>query len=219
MKILFEHSRIFDERISRIMGDKIDETKLSLVDVFSTKINALWAVNGERLLQTASDLSGFSFKQSEAKCTVTVSKFSSMSHPLILNVAKYVENPNRGAFEEIEETLFHELLHVLLSDNYKVWPTRSVEKYFMNDPNIAAHLHLMSLEKLTHLHLGNVERIKMIERWYERIGGIYQKAWSLISNDDKYLEFLSELNDPDQWQVAKTPNEAAPQTNEGCGRR
>jgi hypothetical protein len=121
-----------------------------------------------------------------------------MSHPFIVNVSKYLESND---LDILEETVFHEALHILLADNWKVWPTELIKKHGGSNPEIDAHLHLMSLELATHLHLGNLDRLEKIDRWYGKIGGGYLSAWNMVKSDNLHVEFIRELGDANQWQA------------------
>ncbi len=90
-------------------------------------------------------------------------------------------------------------LHILLTDNWKVWPTNLLKEYGGNNQTIETHLHLMSLEKATYLKLQNHQRLKEIEFWYQRIGGPYQKAWAIIKENEKFRLFVNELKENTQW--------------------
>lgn len=200
MKITFEHSGTFDEYIAGLRGAVLDESMAAKIDPFLSRLNDHWKKVGACLLTTACEVSGFDFKLSETRCTVTVGDFVSMSHPFIVNISKHLNSPD---LDEVEEIIFHESLHILLTDNWKVWPTELVKKHGRSNSEIEAHLHLMSLEFAVHQRLGNFERLNWIGSWYERIGGGYFAAWNTIKSDDRYREFVHELKDSTQWQ-AKT---------------
>lgn len=196
MKINFEYSPIFDQHISQIMGTLLDEKKTIAVNEMISTLNEEWKKRGAILLHTACNLSGFSFKQSEMKGIVTVSDFVSMSHPLIINVKKYIE---KFDIDSLIEVVFHEVLHILLTDNWKVWPTVLLKEHGCNNRTIETHLHLMSLEKATHLELENYQCLKDIGLWYQKIGGPYQKAWAIIEENENFRLFINELKDNTQW--------------------
>lgn len=196
MKIHFEYSTIFDQHISELMGTTLDEKVVLQVEKMIPRLNEEWQKQGDILLSTASELSEFRFNQSEMKCIVTVSEFVSMSHPLIVNVKKYLDRSN---IDFLMEVVFHELLHVLLTDNWKVWPTELLKKHSNQDRTIESHLHLMSLERATHIKLGNHRRLEEISLWYEMIGGSYIKSWIIVNENENFLNFVSELKDNTQW--------------------
>ncbi len=97
--------------------------------------------------------------------------------------------------------IFHELLHILLTDNYKAWPTNMISSVKTDDRTIQSHLHLMSLQRAVYSSLNDKETISLVTDWYKRIGGAYNKTWELISDSNKYNEFIEEFRDPSQWQV------------------
>ncbi len=197
MNIIFEYSPIFDQHISELMGTKLDEAAVSWVEGFLPEFSQRWNDAGTTLLDTACSVSGFKFKHSEMKCIVTVSDFVSMSHPFIVNVKKYRGVSNRDFLLEV---VFHEALHILLTDNWKVWPTNLLKEHAGGDRDVEAHLHLMSVELATHMRLGNVDRLVEIDHWYEKIGGGYSAAWNIVRGEEKFKDFLGELKDPTQWQ-------------------
>lgn len=86
MKIRFEYSGIFDMEIVELSGKELDDKLVSSVEAFIPSLEQQWNEHGQPLVDLAIKLSGLSFKQKEAKCILTVSSFSSMSHPLVVNV-------------------------------------------------------------------------------------------------------------------------------------
>lgn len=121
-----------------------------------------------------------------------------MSHPLILNIKKYL---NGASSELLNEVVFHEILHILLTDNWKVWPTNLIKKYSGANQTVATHLHLMSIERAVHLSMQNYDQLNTVERWYLEIGNGYDIAWKTISANDLYQEFILELKDNSQWTL------------------
>lgn len=196
MQIRFEYSHIFDLEIANLSGQALDEKLANSVEAFIPVLEQKWNETGQPLVSLATKLTGLSFQQKETKCILTVSSFVSMSHPLIVNVKKYIEG---SAMDFLIEVIFHEVLHILLTDNWKVWPTELIKKHAGDDDIVAAHLHLMSIERAVHLHLQNQDHLGEVGRWYQRIAGGYDVAWAKISHNDLFQEFLAELKDGSQW--------------------
>lgn len=59
----------------------------------------------------------------------------------------------------------------------------------------------MSLQRAVYLSLNDKETISLVTDLYKRIGGAYNKTWELISDSNKYNEFIEEFREPSQWQV------------------
>lgn len=199
MKLRFEYSSIFDSEIAELTGKKIDESLTASMDAFIPRLTQQWQERGQPLVDRAVELSGLAFKQSEAKCTLTLSDFVSMSHPLIVNVKKYLNGSADAEF--LNEVIFHELLHVLLTDNWQVWPTSLIQKHSADDEIVAAHLHLMAIERGVHNSLQNYPQLQVIDEWYRRIGNGYDIAWETVSRDNLFQEFIAELRDESQWAL------------------
>lgn len=196
MKLRLEYSSIFDAEIACLTGDELDDKLTASVEAFLPELDQQWMAQGQPLVDLAIKLSGLTFKQNEARCTLTVSSFVSMSHPLIVNVKKYIGTSD---IKFLNEVIFHEVLHVLLTDNWKVWPTNLIKKHSNENKIVAAHLHLMSIERAIHLGLKNHHHLEAIGRWYQKMGGGYELAWATICKDGLDKEFLEELRDGSQW--------------------
>ncbi len=198
MKINFEYSYIFDLEISERSGLKINDDAVNLVESFILKYKPIWNQEGLLLLTEAKKISGFDFKQQEMKCLFTLSDFCSMSHPLVVNIKKYI---NADEISNLSEIVFHELLHVLLTDNWKVWPTPLIKEFSGNNRIIAAHLHLMSVQLAVHKSLSNNEQLSKITEDYDRIGRGYDECWKIVNENDRYLQFIDELQDKSLWSL------------------
>lgn len=196
MNIHFEYGFIFDQEISNITGLPQDPQLVSQMELWTPLVNERWKNEGQPLLKKACEISGLQFKQSEAKCILTLSDFVSMSHPFIVNVKKYVANNN---LDFLTEVIFHEALHILLTDNCKVWPTQLTHQFSEQNPTVAAHLHLMALERMTHLAFKHHKRIDQIAGWYNTIGDGYDLAWQSIANDETCQALINEFRDESQW--------------------
>ena len=159
-----------------------------------------WNSEGAKLISLANSLSNLSFKQKEMKCILTVSDFESISHPLIINVKNFIEDESKMSL--FVDTVFHELLHVLLTDNCLNGAMDLVKKHANDNPVVMAHLHLMSLERAVHEKLKNFEKIADIEGWYNKIGEGYEVAWQTISNQNLYKEFIKDLHNESHWRGA-----------------
>lgn len=110
--------------IAELSGKQIDIEMATLMDDFVPKLSQLWQERGQPLIELEVSISGLSFKQEEGKCILTLSEFVSMSHPLIVNVKKYLDGFNA---ELLVELIFHEVLHILLTDNWQVWLTTLIK--------------------------------------------------------------------------------------------
>ena len=97
-----------DER--KLWADKIHQAPKTFPEIkeYSTQLQEIWDAYSKTILKAMSDIYGVEFKKNIIDIYVTQWN-SSISNPLILN-------PSRPPDIQIE-TIMHELLHVLFTDN------------------------------------------------------------------------------------------------------
>lgn len=198
-KIYFERADLFDDFVGQIFSPKISKDLSDKADDAIIRIENIWEEIGERILTTLIGQTDRSFDRSELSAFVTLSKISSLSHPLFISLYKYCDFENETLdfrIEAVVDTIFHELLHIFLGgSNLVEWPTPLVKKSGDIPFQTKVHLHLLSLQKLVYSKIGTDYLLEHWNNYYEinRSGDDYHLAWKIISENDNYLNFVGEL--------------------------
>lgn len=155
---------------------------------------AQWDREGPRYLRAAFDLAGRPFPYREVQVVLTVSRLTSMSSPLLVNVRGFLpgaEHP--GPPDDFVEKVFHELMHHYVS------PVRGVsalmKKYAGESQVTLNHLHVMALEVLVLRRLGQQAELDYLGGLYtsEPAPGDYARAWRIVNERESPEAFLVEL--------------------------
>lgn len=92
------------------------------------------------------------------------------------------------------DTLFHELLHVLLA-NHPIEKSALLTKHVSESECTRNHLHLLALQKAVLLRLQEPEALQEVVTVNGQLpGGCYKRAWALVNvTDREYLQYVAEL--------------------------
>ncbi|WP_413574681.1 hypothetical protein ACLVWU_10665 [Bdellovibrio sp. HCB290] len=192
-KVIFESGWLLDESIAEIEGSSLNDEAIAETSSRLPEFQESWDHLGPRLLEPVMTNFGITFAEQDIKAFLLCGKLHSQSHPLLINVKRYLAclNNTPDPMHEFVEVVFHELLHILLQDRLSAWPTPSIKQFEDENFEVQAHLHLMSLQKFSHMKSGR--DIKSLEKWYGDIGPNYSRAWGLISDDRTFKTLLDEI--------------------------
>lgn len=140
MKIQFVFSQPFESSVSRDGGLLLSPVAFQ----HKTDLDIFWQAGGGALEQALEEITGLTFKD-DLKCYLN-SRFS-VSDPLCLKVTNK---------ERMENDLVHELIHVLLTQNYETiedkvtafYRTLSKEEFLTRVHTIVHAIHQLVAEKL-----------------------------------------------------------------------
>jgi hypothetical protein len=192
--IVFESGWLLDSSVADLSNHELKQEALDEVSSRLAEFQASWDDVGRPLLFSAVKESGMSFLEKDIKGSLICGQLFSQSHPLLINIKYYLNSLQKKPrpLTEFAEQVFHELLHILLQDNLRKWPTPTAEKYSDQGFEVIAHLHLMALQRRSHEDIGN--STAWLADWYGDIGGDYSKTWKTVSEDVVYFQLLKELS-------------------------
>lgn len=175
-----------DER--KLWADSINQDNLSFTEIqnYTTKLSESWDVYGDLLLKSMSSIYGIEFKKNIIDVYVNPWN-KSISNPLILN-------PSRPPEVQID-TIMHELLHVLFTDNTsfsmhnKNQNITLIEKWralFGEDLEWKTIVHIPVHAGLKALFLDVINQPDRLERDIRRHDNnpAYKKAWEYVEEND-----------------------------------
>lgn len=193
-EVIFENGWLLDSSISDLTNFELKQEAQDEIESRLSEFQSAWDDTGKSLLMSAMKEGGLCFKEKDIKASLIFGQMYSMSHPLILNVKYYLKSLQEKPhpMEQFVEQAFHELLHILLQDNLRSWPTPTVETFMPQGFEVVAHLHLMALQKRAHEAIGN--KTLWLADWYGHIGDDYAKTWNAVSNEVTYSKLLNEIS-------------------------
>ncbi len=158
----------------------------------------LWETRGPVLFQVLFNHTGLGFARKEMTATLSLcSKLPSLSNPLVLNVANFLESYMSPrpvlSDDDFVDLVFHELLHSWVGNNLETSALR--KKYRDEIPSVRSHLHLMAIQKFVYLKLQRPDLVQMLDLLHARLGGSYARAWEIVGLEghEAFMnEFLSQ---------------------------
>lgn len=193
--VTFHYSFVpFDRSCTDLTGFEIEP---AWIDELTERIDFFreyWGREGPRLLETLVADTGTPFRQREMIATLTLCNFRSMSHPLLLNMRRFLASATDGSPRSLSmfgALVFHELLHTYVVDNLENSPL--IEKYSEEEGSVRSHLHLLALLKKTYLKLGRTEELAEIVARDTKIGPVYARAWEIVNDVEGHEAFVNEL--------------------------
>lgn len=192
-ELRFESGWLLDESVAELSGRALNDNAVAEITDRLPEFQAAWQTEGPRLLHSVTDEFGLSFVEADIKAFLLCGSLHSQSHPLLVNVKYYLTSltATPAPLSEFVETVFHELLHILLQDRLVTWPTPVVQEFEKEDFEVIAHLHLMGLQKFAHEHVGS--RADTLATWYGAMGENYGRAWALANDPHHQRRLLAEI--------------------------
>ncbi len=174
-----------------------DEWKAELTSR-RTEFDSLWATNEPKLVEAAETITGKSFSGGRITARLTLCDLPSKSSDgIIINMRYALRSftPTPVPMRYKVDTLFHELLHVFLSE-HPVRDSPLLEQNKSEPERTRDHLHLLALQKAVLLKLHEPEALKnVIAIDSELPGGYYKRAWEIVNaNEDEYLKYVWEIS-------------------------
>jgi hypothetical protein len=170
MKINFIYSNQYERSISN--------TDFWNKDLVAQQIKVLeryWKLYGHKVEKALKDVTGLKFKTKEIKCYLN-SQFS-ISDPLSIKM--------QLDFDDLKETFVHELIHVLLTDNYvgvskKKWDSFYKGKYQNETSLCRSHIAVHAIHLLVNRML-NPKREQMLITATKQED--YKRSWDIVFRD------------------------------------
>ena len=126
MKINFVYSRVYDELLHRYIKKELSELFIKEMLLFNEEFEAFWEKDGKKIISNIEKISRLKFKGNKNCYLVSNMFYAAISEPLTLRKENLIDMKMR---------LIHELVHILISDNYnklndlinRIYPEESVE--------------------------------------------------------------------------------------------
>jgi len=195
-KLFFEYSWLYDGVCS---GETpVDSSWADEARDRTPEFQALWDRESPAVFQPIFDRFGYGLSRAELTATLSVcSKAPSMSHPLIINVSRFLKSymgtrPPLGE-DRFVDVVFHELLHSFVMEHLPR-ATPLLERYSGESKRARNHLHLMALQIYSYTQLGRTNALDWLEFSYSKlIGGDYARAWDIVRRIEGEEAFLAEF--------------------------
>lgn len=194
-EVTFDYGFVpFDRACSEATGFEIQPAWIEELEARIDDFRQLWAERGPALLALTVQETGKPFRQREMQATMSLCRFPSMSHPLLLNMRRYMASATDGnprAMHMFVALVFHELLHTYVYENIEA--SALLEKYEAEPFSVKSHMHLMALLKNAYLKLGYDDELEDILARDRKIGSVYARAWEIVNELEDYRAFVDEL--------------------------
>lgn len=195
-KLFMSHSDLWDRQCSQMANITIDPIWVEELTSRVSEFQAVWDEQAPIILGTLVNELGMGFSRRELTATFTLCKMPSLSHPLFLNMRRYLKSfrgetlvyPVSGFISLV----FHELLHTFVDENLRN-TTPLLRKYSSETQLVRNHLHVMALQKWVYLLLNRPEDLQWLSFWYGEIGGDYARSWEIIDQKEDHLDFVAEF--------------------------
>ncbi len=194
-EIIFESGWLLDDSLAEISKTELNQEAIDEIVKRTPEFQTAWNDLGRPLLSSVIKKNGIFFREKDIKCFLIYGPiYGGLSHPLIINVKRYLHSLQEKPtpLSDFVEVAFHVLLHILLQDNARSWPTPMIQNYMEDGFEVIAHLHLMALQRKAHENAGS--RIDWLNDWYGKMGESYSKTWKAVSDDAVYEGLLKELS-------------------------
>ena len=186
----------FDRACESLKDKKIDEALVKEMSERAEEFQQHWDSYGVPLLQDIVNEIGKPFKYRDLVATMSVCEFYSMSHPLIVNMRRFLkagprETPHpKHMFISL---VLHELLHIYIhgigtSD-------LPLGKKYQDEPfSVQSHIYLMAVLKMVLLKNGMEAEFQAILDFDRELNRpIYLRSWEIVHELEDYRQFVEEL--------------------------
>ena len=173
-------------------GGEEEEFQPQRIPVLTTsemdRFIGLWQARGpELLVKLLSEFNNKGFSRKEYTVTFSLCGKGSISHPLIIGLSRYMPDARyRDPDHAFVDTLFHELIHNWLVDNFAFEESALLESLEIQDDLVANHIHLMAIQKYLYEKMGASDLADWLKT-YQHFPGAYREAWIIA---DKHTEAL-----------------------------
>ena len=185
----------FDRSCSDLTDYQIRPAEIEELTGRVAEFQAAWNAQGPALLGAVIEETGKPFLQCEMRATMTLCHYRSMSHPLLLNMRRFLRSTGEGEPRSMSlfvGLVFHELLHTYVVDHLNKSPL--AEKYSEEPGSVISHIHLNALMKMAYLKLGLQEELACIIEKDNMLGRpIYKRAWEIVNQIEGHEAFVAEL--------------------------
>ncbi len=197
-KIRFHYSYApFDRSCVELTGFEIDKAAIEELAGRLDAFRQAWEESGTPLMRAVVAETGAPFRQDDLRATLTLCRFRSMSHPLLINMRFFLKTTSKGEPDPVSMFValaFHEVLHIYNVDNLA--GSKLLEKYKDEPFVVKSHLHLNALLKMAYLKLGRRDELKQIIAKDSALSRpAYKRAWEIV-NDIGHEAFVEELKRP-----------------------
>jgi hypothetical protein len=174
-----------------------DEWKAELMSRLPEFEN-LWRTFGPKLVEATETITGKAFSGGSITARLTLCDLPSQSFDGIsvnMRFALKSFTPTPVPMRYKVDTLFHELLHVFLTE-HPVKESALLEQNKSEPERTRNHLHLLALQKAVLLKLNEPEALKTVVTIDSQLpGGYYKRAWEIVNaSDDEYLKYVAEIS-------------------------
>lgn len=196
--ISFEYSFVpFDRACSEHNGFKIEQEWIDEMYQSINHFDSIWQEQGTPLLEmTVKDI-GKPFLQKDMLVVLSLCNYPSMSHPLMVNMRKYMSSATNGNPRPkhlFKGLVFHELLHTYVYDILKECETTPLLKKYEDEAgSVLSHIHLMAVMKHVYIKSGLLKELEDIMNKDRAIGSVYKRAWEIVNDLENYQDFIEEL--------------------------
>lgn len=196
-KLFFEYSWLYDSVCGSIPKKEIHPAWAEEAKEREREFAETWEQDGPVFFHKIFEIFGLGFKRKELTATLSACPSPSYSHPLILNVTRFLKSFMGDqpvlSREHFVELVFHELLHNWLVDN-RPESSPLLEKYKDENPQVRSHLHLMAIQIMVYQELKRDDLIRMIEDIYKnKRPPPYGRAWQIVMEIEGIEAFIREL--------------------------
>lgn len=193
-KVRFDYGFVpFDRACSKATGKEIPQEQIAELESRLASFQEHWDEEGPRLLEATIAATGKPFIQQHLTAVMSLCDFPSMSHPLLLNMRRFLnsgpEDPPRSKSSFLS-LVFHELLHIYVTETLEKSPL--IEKYADEPGSVKSHMHLMAIMKKVYLQLGLEDELaELVAKDAGR--PIYARSWQIVNELEGYQPFVDEL--------------------------
>jgi len=113
-EIIFIYSQVYDRLLTEYENKQFSDKQIKEVFVYTKKIQLAWDKLNHKICQEISKVTEMQWKTKKFKCyVVKYCKYNAFSDPLTIRMEK--------DSDFIYSALMHELIHIIFSDNHKVF--------------------------------------------------------------------------------------------------
>ena len=182
-KLEFRYSRVYDDRFRKNFESKNEKyPSIKKIIAYKRGIEKIWKKEGNKILLEISKVSGLKWKEEKIICYV-IGKGRSFSDPLTIRIY--------SKLNEFVDTLIHELIHQIQTQNYDNKKFNKIKKWF--DYIDIEYKNESRLTK-NHILLDDILS-EIIENLYSN-----KRLSKIIKNDSKFPDYKR------AWKIVKDEN-------------
>lgn len=193
-------SSIMDTIFSVYYGNDVTDDLLARSETLLPKLVAAWKQTAPLLFEEVFSVFKRGFRDRKRTAIINLSHYYSYgSHWfLILSLRSYVEAEkwNRSISLEYSfvSTVFHELLHIWLDDNFDENKSCMLAKYHNENIHVLSHIHLMAIEKMVYLKINRPDIAAYIANSYCNFcSPEYRRSWEIVNDVEGYETIIQDV--------------------------